>query len=105
MARIDYIIEKLLKDSGLELLMETGGGVHIRTTTGLLPVLKQSLTTQQIIAAIAELVPSDQRTSFPATGLTMFPYASPAGPVQVKFELEQGHARVLMVPFSPHAMY
>ncbi len=105
MARIDYIIEKLLKDSGLEILMETGGGVNIRTTTGLLPVLKQSLTTQQIIAAVGELVPSDQRSSYPAPGLTVFPYSSPAGAVQVKLELEQGRARVSMVPFSAYAMY
>jgi twitching motility protein PilT len=105
MARIDYIIEKLLKDSGLEIVMETGNGVSIRTTAGLLPVLKQQLTTQQIIGAIAELVPTDQRTSFPSGGLTMFPYASPAGAVQVKFELEQDRARVSVVPFAPHAMY
>ncbi|KFE70762.1 type IV pilus twitching motility protein PilT [Hyalangium minutum] len=105
MARIDYIIEKLLKDSGLEIVMETGNGVSIRTTTGLLPVLKQQLTTQQIIGAVAELVPSDQRASFPAGGITLFPYSSPAGAVQVKFELEKDRARVSMVPFAPHAMY
>jgi len=105
MARIDYIIEKLLKDSGLEILMETGGGVSIRTTSGVQPVLKQNLTTHQIIGAIAELVPSDQRETFPSTGTTIFPYASPAGAVQVKLELEQDRARVSMVPFAPHAMY
>jgi twitching motility protein PilT len=105
MARIDYVIEKLFKDSGSELVMETGGGVSMRTTAGLVPVLKQVLTTQQIIGAIAELVPSDQRASFPSMGLTMFPYSSPAGAVQVKFELKQDHARVSMAPFSPHAMY
>jgi twitching motility protein PilT len=105
MARIDYIIEKLLKDAGLEIVMETGSGVSIRTTTGLVPVLKQQLTTQQIIGAVAELVPSDQRASFPAPGLTLFPYASPAGAVQIKFELERDRARVSMVPFAPHAMY
>ncbi|MFL5346543.1 MAG: type IV pilus twitching motility protein PilT [Hyalangium sp.] len=105
MARLDYIIEKLLKDAGLEILMETGSGVSIRTTTGMLPVLKQNLTTQQLIGAIAELVPSDQRASFPSPGLTIFPYASPVGAVQVKFEMDQGRARVSMVPFSAHAMY
>jgi twitching motility protein PilT len=105
MARIDYIIEKLLKDAGLEIVMETGNGVSIRTTSGLVPVLKQQLTTQQIIGAVAELVPSDQRAAFPSPGLTLFPYASPAGAVQIKFELERGRARVSMVPFAPHAMY
>ncbi|WP_304608709.1 type IV pilus twitching motility protein PilT [Hyalangium versicolor] len=85
--------------------METGGGLNIRTASGLLPVLKQNLTTQQIIAAVGELVPSDQRASFPAQGMTIFPYSSPAGAVQVKFELEQGRARVSMVPFSAYAMY
>jgi twitching motility protein PilT len=100
MPRLDSIIERLFKDSGLELLMESGGGVNMRTPTGLLPVMKQNLTTRQIIGAIAELVPSDQRATFPSEGITVFPYASPGGPVQVKLQLENERVWVSMAPFA-----
>ncbi|HYI01059.1 type IV pilus twitching motility protein PilT [Hyalangium sp.] len=100
MARLDAIIEKLFKDSGQELLIQTGGGVNMRTPTGLLPVLKQNLTTQQILGAIAELLPAEQRTAFPPEGTTAFPYAAPAGQVQVTLELLQGYVKVSLVPFA-----
>jgi twitching motility protein PilT len=100
MARLDPIIEKLFKESGQELLIETGGGVNMRTPTGLLPVLKQNLTTQQIIGAISELVPAEQRATFPPEGSTAFPYAAPAGQVQVTLENIQGRVKVSLVPFD-----
>ncbi|MDY7226117.1 type IV pilus twitching motility protein PilT [Hyalangium rubrum] len=100
MARLDPIIDKLFKDSGEELLIETGGGVNMRTATGLLPVLKQNLTTQQIIGALAELVPAEQRSTFPPEGSSSFPYSAPAGSVQVRLEHVQGHLKVSVVPFS-----
>jgi twitching motility protein PilT len=100
MARLDAIIEKLFKDSGQELLIQTGGGVDMRTLTGLLPVLKQNLSTQQILGAIAELLPAEQRTAFPPEGTTAFPYAAPAGQVQVTLEHLQGYVKVSLVPFT-----
>ncbi|MFL5348603.1 MAG: type IV pilus twitching motility protein PilT [Hyalangium sp.] len=100
MARLDPIIEKLFKDSGQELLIETGGGVNMRTPTGLQLVLKQNLTTPQILGAISELVPAEQRATFPPEGTTAFPYAAPAGQVQVTLENIQGRVKVSMVPFT-----
>ncbi|WP_317987778.1 type IV pilus twitching motility protein PilT [Hyalangium gracile] len=97
MARLDPIIEKLFKESGQELLIETGGGVNMRTPAGLLPVLKQNLTTQQILGAISELVPAEQRASFPPEGTTVFPYAAPAGQVQVTLENAQGRVKVSII--------
>jgi twitching motility protein PilT len=100
MARLDPIIEKLFKDSGQELTLETGGGVNMRTATGLLPVLKQNLTTQQIIGALAELLPTEQRAAFPPEGVTHFPYTAPAGQVQVTLENGQGRVKVSLVPLT-----
>jgi twitching motility protein PilT len=100
MARLDPIIEKLFKDSGQELTIETGGGVNMRTPTGFLPVLKQNLTTQQILGAIGELLPAEQRAAFPPEGTIAFPYAAPAGQVQVTLEHVQGYVKVSMVPFN-----
>jgi twitching motility protein PilT len=102
MARLDPIIEKLFKDSGQELLIETGGGVNMRTPTGLLPVLKQNLTTPQILGAIAELLPAEQRATFPSEGTSAFPYAAPAGQVKVTLENVQGRVKVSLVPFLDH---
>jgi len=100
MARLDPIIEKLFKDSGQELQIETGGGVNMRTPTGFLPVLKQNLTTQQILGAIGELLPAEQRAAFPPEGSIAFPYAAPAGQVQVTLEHLQGYVKVSLVPFA-----
>jgi twitching motility protein PilT len=101
MARLDPIIEKLFKDAGQELLFETGNGVNMRTASGLLPVLKQNLTSQQILGALAELVPPEQRGGFPAEGASAFAYQSPGGPVQVKLENVQGHVKASMTPGVP----
>lgn len=101
MPRLDPIIEKLFKDAGQELLFETGNGVNMRTAFGLLPVLKQNLTSQQILGALAELVPPEQRGGFPAEGASAFSYQSPGGPVQVKLENVQGHVKAWMTPGVP----
>jgi twitching motility protein PilT len=101
MARLDPIIEKLFKDAGQELLFETGNGVNMRTAFGLLPVLKQNLTSQQILGALAELVPPEQRGGFPAEGASAFSYQAPGGSVQVKLENVQGHVKAWMTPVVP----
>ncbi|MDC0711379.1 type IV pilus twitching motility protein PilT [Stigmatella sp. ncwal1] len=101
MAKLDAIIEKLFKDAGQELLFETGNGVNMRTAFGLLPVLKQNLTSQQILGALAELVPPEQRGGFPAEGPNTFTYQSPGGAVQVKLEHLQGHVKASVTPVTP----
>jgi len=54
-------------------------------TTGARPVLRQPLTTQQIIGAVGELVPGEMKDSFPAPSVE-FRYQAPSGEVQVRFE-------------------
>ncbi len=100
MARLDPIIEKLFKESGQELLIETGGGVNMRTGSTVQPVLKQNLTSLQILGALAELVPVEQRATFPPEGFSSFSYTAPAGPVQVRLENAQGIVKVSVVPFA-----
>ena len=87
MARFDGVIDKLYKESGLALMLETGSGISMRTAAGNQPVVKTALSTQQIIGALSELVPADLRAGFPEDGVTQFPYLSPAG--AVKFWLAQ----------------
>jgi twitching motility protein PilT len=98
MARFDGVIDKLYKESGLALMLETGSGISMRTAAGNQPVVKTALSTQQIIGALVELAPSDVQNGFPAEGVTTFNYAAPSGTVQVKVQNSQGHLKVLVVP-------
>src|SRR5258706_7677577 len=66
--------------------METGTGALLRTASGSRPVLRQSLTTAQIIGAFSELVPPELKGSFPGQGALKFRYDSPAGAVSVRFD-------------------
>ena len=86
MARLDAYIDLLFKDPGSELLMETGTGAVLRTAAGSRPVLRQSLTTAQIIGAFSELVPAELKGAFPGQGALKFRYSAPAGEVSVRFE-------------------
>ncbi|HYR20344.1 MAG TPA: type IV pilus twitching motility protein PilT, partial [Myxococcales bacterium] len=86
MARLDAYIDLLFKDPASELVMETGTGAVLRTAAGTRPVLRQSLTTAQIIGAFSELVPPELQDSFPGHGPLKFRYSAPAGEVSVRFE-------------------
>src|SRR5262249_5710890 len=86
MARLDSVLETLFKSPGAELVFETGFGIRIKTAQGLSPIIKQPLTTPQILAAFGEIVPADLRAGFPTEGTTQFHYLAPAGPVNVRLE-------------------
>ncbi|HZI13278.1 MAG TPA: type IV pilus twitching motility protein PilT [Myxococcus sp.] len=100
MARLDIVIEKLYREAGQELVFASGSGVSMRTSAGLVPVLKQNLTAQQLIGALSELVPADLRAGFPEDGVTQFPYLSPAGAVKVWLENSGGQLKATMTPFG-----
>jgi twitching motility protein PilT len=98
MARFDAFIDKLYKESGVAIMLETGSGITLRTASGNVPMVKAGLNTQQIIGALSEIVPADQRANFPPEGVSTFPYAAPAGSVQVKVQNVAGHLKVALVP-------
>ncbi|WNG36839.1 type IV pilus twitching motility protein PilT [Archangium violaceum] len=100
MARFDAFIEKLYKESGVAIMLETGSGITLRTASGNVPMVKAGLNSQQIIGALSEILPADMRGSFPAEGVTNFPYAAPAGSVQVKVQNVSGHLKVALVPYK-----
>ena len=79
-------MEKLFKNPGAELVFESGFGIRLKTSQGLAPIVKQPLTTPQIVAAFAEIVPDDLKPGFPSEGATQFHYLAPAGPVSIRFE-------------------
>jgi twitching motility protein PilT len=98
MARIDSVIERLFRDSAIEMLFETGAGIRVRTGHGFTPVVKQALTSQQIIGAFAEIVPVDQKADFPPEGATEFDYIAPAGAVTIRFERTNDVVRAVVTP-------
>jgi twitching motility protein PilT len=98
MARIDAFIERLFQESAQELRLVTGAGAVLAAARGAVPLLKQPLTTPQIVGAIAEIVPADLKAGFPRPGVTAFPYRSPAGPVDVRLEVGDGSVTALVTP-------
>ena len=101
MARFDAFIEKLYKEAGVAVMLETGSGITLRTASGNVPMVKAGLSSQQIIGALSEIIPADMRSEFPAEGVSSFPYSAPAGAVQVKVQNVAGHLKVALVPYKP----
>ena len=101
MARFDAFIDKMYKESAVAIMLETGSGITLRTAAGNVPMVKAGLNSQQIIGALSEIVPADLRADFPPEGVSTFPYAAPAGAVQVKVQNLAGHLKVALVPFKP----
>jgi len=86
LARLDAYIELLFKEPGSELVMETGSGAVLRSASSSRPVLRQSLSSAQIVGAFSELVPPELKSAFPGQGSLKFRYGAPAGEVSVRFE-------------------
>ena len=103
MASLDPFIERLFSESARELRLDTGGGAVLSAPRGPLPLLKQALTAGQILGAIAEIVPDDRRDGFPRPGLTIFPYVSPHGAVEVRVEVSDGSVRAAVAPYGADA--
>jgi twitching motility protein PilT len=101
MARIDNAIDRLFRESGAEMLFESGAGIRLRTAQGFTPVVKQPLTTQQIIGAFAEIVPAELKADFPTEGQTEFSYVAPAGAVNIRFEKMNGVVRAVVTREAP----
>src|SRR5947209_7323979 len=86
MPRLDPAIDQMFKTPDSELQLSTGLGIQLKTPAGTKSIVRQPLTTQQIVAAMTEILPADLRGSFPQGGVTRFPYLAPAGPVLVKVD-------------------
>jgi twitching motility protein PilT len=98
MPRLDNLIEKLLSHPGSQLVFETGAGALLKSASSSLRLIQQALTTQQIVGAFAEIVPSDLQRGFPRAGATAFAYRAPAGAVDVRFQASDGRVSAVVVP-------
>ena len=103
MARLDPYIDLLFKEPGSELVMETGAGALLRSGSGSRPVLRQALTSAQIVGAFNELVPPEMKSAFPGQGPLSFRYLAPAGEVTVRFEAGRDRVSALVAPAQKDA--
>ena len=100
MARLDAFIERLSANSGAELLFQTSHGAVLSSGGSQRVLVRQALSTPQIVGAFAEIVPSEMQASFPRPGTTVFPYASPTGTMEVLFEAHGDEVRAVVRPAS-----
>ncbi len=101
MARIDFFINKLLKDAkkpGARLVFETGQGGLLVNEDSAVPVIQGTLTSLQIIGAVGEIVPAEMKTGFPAEGAMSFAYQIPAGAVTVSVEKRGESLKAVIAP-------
>jgi twitching motility protein PilT len=101
LARLDAYIDLLFKEAGGELIMETGTGAVLRTAAGSRPVLRQALSSAQIVGAFTELVPPELKDGFPGQGALKFSYAAPAGEVNVRFESARDRVSAVVTVAQP----
>jgi twitching motility protein PilT len=97
MARLDAYIDLLFREQASFLLLETGTGANLHGNNGARPVLRQPLTTQQIIGAVGELVPGEMKDTFPGAAVE-FRYQAPSGEVQVRFQSTGDRATARITP-------
>ena len=98
MARLDAFIERLAASHGGELVFQTAHGAVLTVDGEVRILVRQALSTQQIVGAFAEIVPSEMQAGFPRAGKTVFPYPSPAGTVEVEFESKGSEVRAVVRP-------
>ena len=96
MARLDAFIERLKGTSGAELLFESGHGVLLCLDGENRVLVRQALSTPQIVGAFAEIVPAEMQGGFPRPGMTAFPYSSPVGDMEASFESRGAEVRAVV---------
>ncbi|HTP51500.1 MAG TPA: type IV pilus twitching motility protein PilT [Anaeromyxobacteraceae bacterium] len=101
MARIDAFIERLVAAPGSELVFQTAAGALLSAPDGPRKLVRQELSTSQIVGAFAEIVPADLQHGFPKPGATVFPYFAPSGPVEIRFEASGDAVRAVVRSLTP----
>jgi twitching motility protein PilT len=99
MARIDGMLVRVFAGNArCELIFQTNAAPTLRSSAGNAPLLKQVLSTSQVVSALSETVPAELLAKFPMEGLSRWPYLSPAGPVLIQFEKRLERVRATLRP-------
>ncbi len=98
MPRLDPFIEKLLSADATQLVLETGQGAALHAPGGPVRLIRQPLTSEQILGVLAEIAPAGSHGALSRPGGTSFEYAAPAGAVEVRVEAGASGVRVTIAP-------
>jgi twitching motility protein PilT len=96
MARLDAFFDRMKGTTGAELVFETGRGAVLSVDGEQRILVRQALSTPQIVGAFAEIVPAEMQGAFPRPGMTVFLYASPVGDMEVRFESRGSDVRAVI---------
>jgi twitching motility protein PilT len=101
MPRLDAFIDVLFQRGADSLVLETGS-VAILEGPGpaLVPLIKRTLTSAHIVAAVAELMPAHAATGFTGKQDEEIAYAAPAGRVVVRFSANGEGVRAELQPLA-----
>ena len=89
MSRLDKFVEVLFLRGAEGLIFETGSAAYLQGPGETrLAVMQRTLTREQIISAVAEMMPPHQAQGFSGTDWEHFEYTAPAGTVKVQFVAE-----------------
>src|SRR3954469_12273767 len=79
MAQLDRFLNLLVTNNGSALLLTEGEVATVMIKDSARPVMKQSLTSAQILTLVREIAPSAQPHALDAAGNVRFEYSSPDG--------------------------
>ncbi len=98
MARLDAFIDVMFKEGAAALVLETGSVALLEGGPEPKAIMKRPLTTSHIIAAVGELLPPFEASTFNGTDPRELGYESPAGRVSVRFAPIAGGVRATLRP-------
>src|SRR4029079_9437184 len=79
MAQLDRFLSLLVTNNGSALILSEGEVASVIIKDSPRPVMKQELTSAQILTLIREIAPANQPHGLDAKGSLTFEYASPDG--------------------------
>ena len=98
MARLDAFIDVLFKEGAAALVLETGSVALLEGGPRPKAIMKRPLSTSHIIAAVGELLPPYEASTFNGTDPRELGYESPSGRVSVRFAPIAGGVRATLRP-------
>src|SRR5512140_373505 len=93
---MDALIDRLFSSAASRLVLETGQGAVLHTAGGTVALVRQPLSTEQIVQALAEIAPGRFDPEAPASAARSFAYVAPAGSVEVVVENRGGAIRAAL---------
>src|SRR3954467_3679214 len=102
MAQLDRFLNLLVTNNGTALVLTEGEIATVTIKNSARPVMKQSLTSAQILTLVREIAPQNQPHSLDAAGNTRFEYSSTDGTFEISLT-QNGKIAARIAPRAPGA--